>query len=152
MCHLGHWRRCNGLLIQGGQHLCRRLKALCGILGQSPEHDPFQPGRHIRADFVNRGRVLFDLEAQYCPGIVCIKRGHTGQHLIDEQSHRVQIGAGVGARAMCHFGRNVAGSAQDVNPPMDSMRAMPKSMILTVPSGVIIRFAGLMSRCTIPTR
>ncbi len=32
----------------------------------------------------------------------------------------------------------------------DSMRAIPKSMIFSFGPGVIIRFAGLMSRCTTP--
>ena len=37
-----------------------------------------------------------------------------------------------------------------VSPDNASMRAIPKSMILTVPLGVTIRLAGLMSRWTTP--
>ncbi len=99
------------------------------------------------------------------------ERSDTGAHLEDDAAERPDVRALVDRVAARLFRAHVArraddrpvlrrggGVVGDVDDPLDAARrscapkalARPKSRTLTLPSGVILMFAGFRSRCTIP--
>ncbi|BDZ42087.1 hypothetical protein GCM10025865_13860 [Paraoerskovia sediminicola] len=87
---------------------------------------------------------------------VADERRPTGEHLEEEAARGVEVAAGVDGLAARLLGeRYCAVPMTDwvcviVAAESAMARAIPKSMTFTVPVGVIITFAGLMSRWTIP--
>ena len=87
-------------LLNGVQHFLGTLVALVGILFHGLFGDLAQTGRGVGGNFRQRLRLLGNLHDGNGHRAVAIKGQTAGQHLIQHDTDRVDVGAGVGALAL----------------------------------------------------
>ena len=114
----------------------------------------------IHLDQVGRVDRENRVERLECTGP--LERRRSGEHLVQHDAQREEIGASINIFATHLFGRHVAGGADDASrsscpcrhrgapSPASCSFATPKSRIFTAPSRAMNTFSGFRSRWTMP--
>ena len=84
-------------LLNGIQHFLSTLIALVGVLFHCLFGDLAQTGRGVGGDLCQRLRLLGNLHDGDGHGAVTVKRQTAGEHFIQHNTDRVDVGAGIGA-------------------------------------------------------
>ena len=99
--------------LQRAPHLGRRLEPIARVLGQQPAAQLVDPGVGVRHQ-VRRQRRLHvqHLAPRFLRGHA-VERLDTGEAFVEQDAQREQVAARIGALALQHFRRDVAGRSGD---------------------------------------
>ena len=93
--------------LDGVQHFLCVLEALGGVLFHRLFGDLAQPLRHVGGNFCQRARLVGNLHNGDGNRPVAVKGQLAGQHLVQHNADRVDVGAGIGALALGLLGADI---------------------------------------------